>query len=129
METKETVYRSVPIIIEDQGGFSKSGQAWREIKVTMQDGTIGHHYFPADVEPGFQKGVRTCYTKAEQSGKKTKLRPFDATEFDRQRMIVRQSAIGYALQFTGLAGGGERGITVQGILELAEIFEQNVYRP
>lgn len=93
----EKVYRSKPILIEQDKPFMVHGTPWCTVRVTMMDGNQGFHYYPAEVDPGFVVNIPCSYTLTPTKAKLPKMRPFDMTEFDRQRSIERQHAVTSAI--------------------------------
>lgn len=95
----EMIYRSIPVLVEDQGVVQRIGM--RRWGITMEDGTKGVCWTVALDDQGephpcpFVKGRKCAYTTAQTSGA-LKLRPLDLQEVDKQRIISRQAAVNSA---------------------------------
>lgn len=98
--TMDKIHKSTPLIVEDGGVASRINlRMW---KVTMMSGHKGICWCPVEDDKGnpypcpFVKGKHTSFTYVEEAGKEPKIRPYDMTEFDRQRIISRQAAVNSA---------------------------------
>lgn len=100
---KETIYRSTPLSVEDRGVVRVSGgNALRKWHIRMMSGHTGLCWTPAEDADGnpfpcpFTAGRNTAYTLKEEAGKELKIRPYDATDFDKQRIITRAGCVNSA---------------------------------
>ena len=99
----EKAYRSTPLVVEDHGVVRLSGGVqMRKWRIRMMDGTDGLCWTPDEDADGnpfpcpFVRGRNCLYTKVEQEGRDTKLRPLDMKEFDKQELITRQACVNSA---------------------------------
>lgn len=120
------IYRSTPLVIEDQGVVRLNGGTnMRKWHIRMMDGTTGLCWTPVEDADGnqfpcpFTKGRNTTYTKVEQQGRETKIRPYDATDFDKQDIITRQACVNSAAAL---------GASIDNFKEYAEMIHKWVTR-
>lgn len=99
----EKAYRSTPLSVEDRGVVRLNGGAsMRKWHIRMMSGHTGLCWTPAEDADGyafpcpFTAGRNAWYTIKQEEGKELKIRPYDATEIDRQRLITRQACVNSA---------------------------------